>query len=86
MASSSVHAHNYPLSDNEQIVRPAANFSPSIWGDLFCSFAMDDQVYTYMHSQFSLMINQIYIYIYMYELKVLFMFVNNVYITGRGNE
>lgn len=42
--------------ETKEIVRPLANFSPSIWGDLFDSFTMDNQVaisrvgYTYIYS------------------------------------
>ncbi|CAN4108288.1 unnamed protein product [Withania somnifera] len=33
-----------PLNNQEEIVRPVANFSPSLWGDHFHSFSLDNQV------------------------------------------
>ncbi|OIT38732.1 viridiflorene synthase [Nicotiana attenuata] len=32
------------INNDEQIVRPVANFSPSLWGDSFHSFSVDNQV------------------------------------------
>ncbi|PHT30836.1 5-epiaristolochene synthase [Capsicum baccatum] len=32
------------IEEEEEIVRPIANFSPSLWGDRFLSFSIDDQV------------------------------------------
>ncbi|CAN4110870.1 unnamed protein product [Withania somnifera] len=32
------------LNNEEEIVRPVANFSPSLWGDRFHSFSLDNQV------------------------------------------
>ncbi|KAK4739454.1 hypothetical protein R3W88_003151 [Solanum pinnatisectum] len=33
-----------PPNNEEEIVRPVANFSPSLWGDRFHSFSLDNQV------------------------------------------
>ncbi|KAH0733356.1 hypothetical protein KY289_004544 [Solanum tuberosum] len=33
-----------PLNNEDEIVRPVANFSPSLWGDRFHSFSLDNQV------------------------------------------
>nr|XP_018632376.1 5-epi-aristolochene synthase 2-like [Nicotiana tomentosiformis] len=35
---------NAIAKDKEEIVRPVANFSPSLWGDRFHSFSIDNQV------------------------------------------
>ncbi|CAN4114335.1 unnamed protein product [Withania somnifera] len=32
------------IEEEEEIVRPVANFSPSLWGDLFLSFSIDNHV------------------------------------------
>ncbi|KAK6775236.1 hypothetical protein RDI58_026237 [Solanum bulbocastanum] len=32
------------IEEEEEIVRPVANFSPSIWGDRFLSFSIDNHV------------------------------------------
>lgn len=33
--------------EEEEIVRPVANFSPSLWGDRFHSFSIDNHVRIY---------------------------------------
>ncbi|MCD7451364.1 hypothetical protein HAX54_011293 [Datura stramonium] len=43
MASAAV-VNNIIEVEEEEIVRPVANFSPSLWGDRFHSFSIDNQV------------------------------------------
>ncbi|PHT24480.1 5-epiaristolochene synthase [Capsicum baccatum] len=43
MASTAVY-NNKVNHIEEEIIRPVANFSPSLWGDMFLSFSIDNHV------------------------------------------
>ncbi|PHT60965.1 hypothetical protein T459_35186 [Capsicum annuum] len=44
MASTAVYNNKVNHIEEEEIIRPVANFSPSLWGDMFLSFSIDNHV------------------------------------------
>nr|XP_009762843.1 PREDICTED: 5-epi-aristolochene synthase-like [Nicotiana sylvestris] len=44
MASAAVGNNLVKIEEEEEIVRPVADFSPSLWGHQFLSFSIDNQV------------------------------------------